>query len=405
MAAPKVHVKVAVAETDLRTAANLVKPALLYADYVTIYSPAASMMDSISRFGHLTDPRQRLAAALNLVEDVPQFAAELNAPPETLEQLKALLAMDPSLVRGIGDAFGAGEQVDELYDHLDEFESVWQEGVPHAIEEVIATMGAKELLVAVDAGAVKVAELGASSSSELLLDALRAATGAETRGTADDLVISFVARIIEMLTEHRSFPLLDAQSSGLVRAIEREGDLTLSSESLHKGAEISSAASLMGFLPYFPLLPMDEVLDLRRSLGKPLKRFRGALARLSRDFEARPIDATFQGEVENAWRTLIEPALADIREALAESGLLSEVASIALGDPRRLIAEAGGVLAAAHGEVLSLSGLVTASLAAGIPMTDVAGRAALEMIQARREVRKNAFYFLHRLGEEASQRI
>jgi hypothetical protein len=77
--------------------------------------------------------------------------------------------------------------------------------------------------------------------------------------------------------------------------------------------------------------------------------------------------------VEDAWRTQVAPALADIREALAEHGLLSEAASIALGDPRRLLVEAGGVLAVAHGEVLSLSALLTTGLAAGLPLTDIAG--------------------------------
>lgn len=160
----------------------------------------------------------------------------------------------------------------------------------------------------------------------------------------------------------------------------------------------------MGYLPYFPDLPMDEVLDLRRSLSKPLIRFRGALASLSRDFESRPIDESFDVEVEEVWRAEVSPAIADIREALAEHGLLNEAASIALGDPRRLLAEAGGVLAAAHGEVLSLSGLLTAGLATGLPLADVAGRALLHTRQARRESRKSAFYFLHRLGEESVKR-
>ncbi len=160
----------------------------------------------------------------------------------------------------------------------------------------------------------------------------------------------------------------------------------------------------MGYLPYFPDLPMDEVLDLRRSLSKPLIRFRGALARLSRDFESRPIDEEFEVEVEDAWRLQVAPALADIREALAEHGLLREAASIALGDPRRLFTEAGGVLAAAHGELLSLSGILTAGLAAGLPLADVAGRALQQNRAGKRKARNSAFYFLHRLAQESERR-
>jgi hypothetical protein len=248
---------------------------------------------------------------------------------------------------------------------------------------------------------VKVASLGGSPNSDVIADSLRRATGASTGTAVDDMILGFTARIVEMLAEPRSFPLFDAQASGLVRALEREAAATPSSHAMRRGAEVSSAASFMGYLPYFPDLPMDEVLDLKKALAKPLIRFRGVLARMSREFESRPIDQEFEAEVEDAWRTQVAPALADIREALADHGLLSEAASIAMGDPRRLLVEAGGVLAAAHGDVVSLSGLVTAGVAAGLPLADVAGRALQQRRVAKRDTRKSAFYFLHRLAEEA----
>lgn len=198
--------------------------------------------------------------------------------------------------------------------------------------------------------------------------------------------------------------LAEVAAAAVQVAGEVEASVAPSPNAMRRGAEISSAASFMGYLPYFPDLPMDEVLDLRKSLATPLVRFRGALARLSRDFESRAIDEEFEVEVEEAWRTQVAPALADVREALAEHGLLSEAASIALGDPRRLLAEAGGVLAAAHGDVVSLSGLVTAGIAAGVPLADVAGRALRQSRVGRRDARRSAFYFLHQLGDEAEAR-
>jgi hypothetical protein len=395
---------VAVADTDLRAAARLVKPALLYADRVTIYSPAASMMSAVAELGGVTDPRQQLLLTLEIVKEVPQLAAQLDAPDETLDQLKAFLTIDPRLVRRIGALHGARDELDQLYEQLGGLDSIWQQQMPEAIAKAKDTLGADELLVAVQAGAVKVADLGETPTSEVIADSLRRATGESTGTAVDDLILRFTARIVEMLSERRTFPLLDAQSSGLVRALEKEVVLAPSPHALHHGAEMASAASFMGYLPYFPDLSIDEVLDLRKSLSKPLVRFRGALSRLSREFESRPIDEAFEAEVEDAWRTQVVPALADIREALAEHGLLSEAASIALGDPRRLVVEAGGVLAAAHGDVLSLSALLTTGLAAGVPLADVAGRAFRQSREAKRDARKSAFYFLHRLGEEAARR-
>jgi hypothetical protein len=405
-AAPTVHVQVALGDTDLRVAGRLVKPALLYADRVTIYSPAASMMSAVTELASIRDPRQQLLVTLEIVKEVPQLASQLNVPSETLEQLKGFLGVDRRLVRRIGAMHGNGTQgqIDELYAQLDGLDSIWRDQMPDAIAKVKEALGAEELLLAVRAGAVKVASLVETPNLDVIADSLRRAKGASTGTAVDDMIVAFTARIVEMLADQRSFPLFDAQSSGLIRALEREAAVAPSPHAMRRGAEVSSAASFMGYLPYFPDLPMDEVLDLRKALGKPLVRFRGALARMSREFEPRPIDDEFEAEVEDAWRTQVAPALVDIREALGEHGLLSEAASIALGDPRRLLVEAGGVLAAAHGDVVSLSGLVTAGIAAGLPLADVAGRALQQSRAGKRDVRKSAFYFLHRLGEESRRR-
>lgn len=90
------------------------------------------------------------------------------------------------------------------------------------------------------------------------------------------------------------------------------------------------------------------------------------MALLSAEFSRRPIDDDFVVEVEDAWRSRVEPALIDIREALAEQGFLRQAASIALGDPRRMLAEAGGVLAAAQGDLISLSKFATIGATLGV---------------------------------------
>jgi hypothetical protein len=229
-----------------------------------------------------------------------------------------MLGVDRRLVRRVGALHGVHRQIDELYEQLDGLGSVWRDQMPDAIAKAKETLGADELLVAVQAGAVKVGSLGDAPNADVIADSLRRAAGASTGSSVDDMIVAFTARIVEMLADQRSFPLFDAQSSGLIRALEREAAVTPSPRAMQRGAEVSSAASFMGYLPYFPDLPMDEVLDLRKALERPLARFRGALARMSREFESRPIDDEFDAEVEDAWRAQVAPALADIREALSE---------------------------------------------------------------------------------------
>lgn len=88
-----------------------------------------------------------------------------------------------------------------------------------------------------------------------------------------------------------------------------------------RSTEITTAAHLMGFLPAFPHLPIDEVLGLRDEIKGPVVRFRGEVATIAKAFESRAIDEDFDIEVEDAWRMTVAPSLEDIREALAEHGL------------------------------------------------------------------------------------
>jgi hypothetical protein len=398
-----VHVKVALADNDLRSAADLIKPAILYADDVTVYSPAASMLSAIRDMSRVQDPREQIALTITLAREVPQLRDQIGVPDDVLDQMLTFLTVDRRLVNRFARMEGADDQVTGFYRTLDEFGAMWGDRMPEAVASAKAALGADELFVALEGGAVKVADLFGGSATPVIADALRLATGTRSEEPLDELVGNFVGRLLELVIEPRIFPLFDAQSSGLIRAFEGVAN-TGERSGMPRAAEVATGATLMGYLPHFSSMPMDEVIDLRRELAVPLRRFRRAVARLSRDFESRPIDATFDAEVEDVWRREVEPALVDIREALAEHGLLREVASIALGDPRRLMLEAGGVVAAAHGEVLSLSGLLTAGVAVGVPSLDVLGRALRGRSQGQRNAKSNAFYFLHRVADEAERR-
>lgn len=395
---PKVRVKVAVADSDLDAATRLVKPALLYADSVTLYSPAASMVNELAGLTRLSTPQEQLAVTLQLVQAVPALAEQSGLSADMLEHASTLTGLDSTTLRAIGRATGEEESVGQVLNALEALSETWG-GLEEALAQARENIGGTELFQAIDRGVVSVASLQSTAGAQELADAVAAATGDAQAGALDDLLAAFVGQTLEALTDGKSFPLLDAHTTGLIRALARETNATPSEENLRRGAEVSAAVAFMGFLPHFVALGMDEVLDLRRELDTPLKRFRGAVARMSREFRNRPIDEGFAADAETAWRTTVEPALVDIREALAEHRLLREVASVALGDPRRLITEAGGVLAASMGGVISMSSIVLAGAMAGVPALDVALRAIRERERNSQEITKNSFYFLHCVGE------
>ena len=69
-----------------------------------------------------------------------------------------------------------------------------------------------------------------------------------------------------------------------------------------------------------------------------------------------------------------------------------------------MLREAGGIWVVSHANLLDLSGMVTFAAAAGVPALDTAARAVRETMAARRDVKKQGFYFLHKLDEQSRMR-
>lgn len=384
---------------DLRGLASLIKPAILYADTVTIHSPVASMLKAVTDFTDLTHPADQMMAIVNLSLMAPS-ALPLDFDVDSVPSLEAFLRLTPKQVREVGKATGASRQLDELRKMVDGIRELWETEMPEVTEKIIEEVGARDIIDAIRVGAVQVAPLAGMSTTDHIAGAVLAASGTGSRGDdLDPMFDGFLETVVEVVSGVSGFPLLDPDASGLVKAMEQESVLSFGGAAATRSSEVDAAARFMGFLPYFPDMPLQEVLDLKTSLTAPLVRFRSEMVTLSKDF-ARPIDDGFAHDVEDAWRQRVEPAIADIRESLAEHGLLKEIASVGLGDVRRLLSEAGGIWAASHADLLKLSGLVSAGLTAAVPALDTTGRAVKETMAARRDARRQGFYFLHKLVHE-----
>lgn len=395
---PDLHVKVAHASADLGAASSLVKPAILYADKVTVYSPAASLLRSVEGLAEIKGPGDRVAFIMHLMEQVPELRRDHDLSPDLRDTVRVVASMPRPLARRAMRATGvSSEELDEVNGQLDGLQAVWEDEIPEAIEKALEITNAGELWTAIERGAVEVADITEGRQHQAVAESVRAASSRGRRTVSDDLtdeiIGSLVARIIEMVSEPTAFPLFDPDATGLLRSLEREAGLSLSPAAVRQGSEIDSAARFMGFLPYFTDLSMDEVLDLRDDLRPPLTRFRAAMASIARDLQARQIDPSFPAEVEAGWRGQVAPALQEIEEALESHGLRRQVVSTAIGNPRRVLAGAGAAFAATHVEQFSLSGLLAAAATAGVPALDIAAQSMKATRDAKRGVESQSFYF------------
>lgn len=398
---PRIDIDV-IAPVDLRGLATLIKPAVLYGDRVRIHSPAAALLHGVTQFADLTDPADQLAAIVQVAQQAPS-ALGVDFDLSAASGLEAFLRMTPRERRTIARLSNATAEVQEMERMIGGLREIWERDMPRAIDQILETTGGGDLIDAVRAGAVEVSPLGALGATDHVVNSVVAASETGRAQELDPVLDGFLEAIVDTISAPGRFPLLDADAAALVQSMEREALVAFDPSTAARSSEIHGAARFMAFLPSFPDLALSEVLDLKKELEAPLLRFRAEMAALSKEF-SRPIDERFALEVEDAWRERVAPALAEIRETLAEHGLLREVASVAQGDLKAIFAEAGGVVVTSHLDLLRLSGLMTLGVATAIPSLHILGKAVNQRLIAERQVRKQGFYFLHKVDVAARRR-
>lgn len=396
-----VNITMSHGDMELESAANLVKPALLYADTVTIYSPATTMLQAARSFASITDVQEQLLATMEVFEGAPGLAPNAGVDLNALPGIRQQLIANADLVRMVDRTRHLSGPLLELKQFTSAMRSLFETDLMNIVGEIEEERGACELYKAIDAGVVRLGDLTTATPAESIASWVNAAMGHAGSVDPKDLVDVLWERILDMLLEPNAFPLLDVVSTELLRALEADlGPGEYSQQSLRHSAEVAAATKFMGFLPYFENLGMDEVLDLRGRLSEPLTGFRAGMLELSTEFEARTMDSEFDVEVQDAWRAKAEPALADIRASLHDHGFLKEAMSTVMQDPRRVLIEGtGGMIAAAISPLIHVGHLTAMAGAGGGIATDVLLRAVDRVQAVRRSVRRQGFYFLHRLDE------
>ena len=260
-----------------------------------------------------------------------------------------------------------------------------RERLAQTVESMLEDAGAEEMAAAAEAGILEVHALGLDEESDV-----------------DDMMETWLDEMTSLITTSDSFPLLDPEATNLVRAMVREGRISPSALSIQRSTEAKTATSLVGYVPAFPDLPVDEILDLRASTRVPVVRFRAAVAELVNEFSGDPLDEELPKEISRAWLVKVEPALEELREALADAGLLKSAGAVAGRDIRSLVLEAGGALAIGMADWTDVSAWIAAAGALALPAAHVSGAALIESASRRKEAIGNKFYLLHAVTERAA---
>ncbi len=146
--------------------------------------------------------------------------------------------------------------------------------------------------------------------------------GQEPRAGAtnfDYMVNEYVEVVERTMNDHQTYPMFDDMVATLLRAGVNEGKIKVSEAGTRQSRQAALVSFLFERLPLFEAATVDEVLDIRRELHRPLIRFRAAMNRYAADLKTPAWDAEFQADAEAVFRREIEPAILDIEDAIPRS--------------------------------------------------------------------------------------
>jgi len=347
-------------DISLHSAVRLVKPALLYADRVVLYSPIAATLMSSAAVGLSPD----------LTLDVMRTVGPLLNPDvgPQLAKYDALLAKKHKTRREV-----------EL---IDGFRAILTEGASAILaktDELVEEAGGVELIPAMEAGLLELDPIVREGSDV----------------DDDNLVFNeFMERLQEVLRDAHGYPLFDDQVGSLVRSAVAENAFEIGASSGRRGKQVTVAARFMEQLPAFPNATIQEILDVREELRSPLVRFRAAIIEMERLIESPAHGADFEAEANDLFAERVAPALLEIEELVRDNSSLRQLAGAAVADAKTILMAAGitfGVTTQAD-----LSHLVAAALDVAVPLSATIGRAVLERSVAARDIERHQLFFLYR---------
>ena len=340
---------------------HLVRPALLYADKVVLHSVAAQMIIAVGAMP---------AASAN-----PGLDLLLALEDETVRHLGA----DPAQLQLVRDAQQRGGREAAVVDAMLQAGLAGpNEELRKASETILDDAGWGELAPAVDAGLL---EIPLPSNA--------------TDWSIDALIDRFADELERLLTEPRTLPLFDESTASLVRAGIDEGRFNVPTAV----GPIASGAAGSGFLtmlPSFGMATTAEILDIRTEVGRPLIAYRRAIATLARDMRSRPWDAEFGAELEERWRTDVQPALDELAERFSEATFLRQLGP-RLTKPADLLRD--GAIAFVASSLATRAQLAHDLAAAGVAVAGAALGAARAAHDERAAAEGSGFWLLHHVED------
>lgn len=258
---------------------RLLKAGLLYADKVKLCSLSSAVAVTLPYLSVLPD-REILELTLHA-------AKALNQSPENIE---TFIGIYRQLQK---KKFRTRQELILLQNLKNQFDKTRQEfGV--VVEKLLKDANAEGLFSAIQSGLVEIQSFDFQK---------------------DNAAEQYISAISNAVLSGKTYPLLDDFTGNLVKLAIEAGKIVPLGTTITKAKQTGLSSGLFERLPLFDEATIDEIIDIRKELDKPLIRFRSAIVGFSRKIEHEPWAAEFPHEVEQIFIEHVEPAVLEIDEA------------------------------------------------------------------------------------------
>jgi len=217
----------------------------------------------------------------------------------------------------------------------------------------------------------------------------------------DTMIREFVEGVSSAVSDGSTYPLFDDLTRELVKASIDEEQIAVSESAVHRGRHSGLAGHLLERLPLFDQASVDEILDIRKELDKPLTRFRGAMIKFSEEIKSAYWDEDFPSDAENVFYRDVKPAILDIEETVKSNNYLAALLRKFVDKP--VVLPAGSVFSVLMSHLSSLPDEVALSLGIGISSAAIVFDAYKDWKQKKQAIEQNHLFFYYQAKKRLSK--
>jgi hypothetical protein len=344
---------------DLRPEIRLLKAALLYADKVKFCSiSSVFILSLIQSFGDIGEDD-----LWSLLLELDQFRS-LKPIVDRYQILRSKKLLQGAEIH----------EFDQLRLQLNKIFEVSKPLFQEYVHKLAIDAGADGLISAIDSKLVEIQNFHNTNIKEW--------------------VAEFFDVVGNAVLAKETYPLFDGGTGELINFAFREGKLNPSTLSKSKSKQAGLSSDLLRRLPLFDQASIDEIMDIRRELDKPLVNFRAAIMKFSEEIENESWKEEFPQESEQVFRKYVEPSILEIEDIYNSNNTLMK---FALGLSKVGVPSTLGVLLA---QATNLPQITALALGLGVGGTTIAAlETRKEWLEKKHQIEQHQLYFYYRTGE------